>query len=324
MEAYVEPHLRWRLLEASDLPELEQLSGQLDEIDHSVLSGIAAEITERGETLVPELTVGGWDDYETLTAYGSAHREDEHGLRVFLLGGVHPSHRNLSIGGQLFRWQVDHAIAWRDEHEPTRDLWLGCYYELGRPGLDKIAKRLGFELERYYFDLVRDLSTPVPQRACPEGIRVAPFDETLSEDVRALHNAAFATVGGSEVGAQEWATRLADPSFRARWSFVALNEAGQVVGYEMSSVEESPDLDRPVGWTERFGVHEDYRGRGIALLLLSEALRAMQADGCAEAGIGIDSRDDTALTRIGKDLGYTTRDAVQLLSRVVPSVSSAK
>lgn len=31
----------------------------------------------------------------------------------------------------------------------------------------------------------------------------------------------------------------------------------------------------PAGWTERFGVHPDHRGRGIALALLSHSLRAM-------------------------------------------------
>lgn len=318
MEPYVESHLAWRLLTAEDTGELDALRAQLDALDRSVLSGIASEITTSSDALIPELTVGGWDAYNTLSAYGAAYAAPGDGLRMFLLGGVHPSYRHVAIGGQLLAWQVEQAPHWRDEHHPGEPLWIGCYFELGRPGLDRAAGRLGFEPERYYYDLVRDLSTKPKELQTPEGVRIERFTPEYSEQVRLLHNEAFSSIGGAEVAPEEWADRLDDDDFRAQWSYLAFDGAGQLVGYEMSSADVTEETGELAGWTERFGVHPSYRGRGIALKLLSEGLSAMRADGCKEAGIGIDTPDGLALSRIVADLGYATRDAVELLSKVVP------
>ena len=320
MEPYVEPHLTWRLLEPSDLGELEAFGGQLDALDNSVLSAMGKEIPTSTDTMVPELTIGGWDAYRSLSAYGAAYRDPApgRGLRLFLLGGVHPVYRHLGIGGKILQWQVSQAATWRDANHPGEPLWLGCYFELGRPGLDRIAGRLGFAPERYYYDLVRDLDTLPRERPTPAGVRIEPFSPQHSEEVRVLHNEAFSSIGGGEVAASDWAARIADDDFRAEWSFLAFDEHDALIGYEMSSADVNEETGAPAGWTERFGVRPQDRGRGVALKLLSEALRAMRADGCREAGIGIDTPDGLALSRLVADLGYTTRDAVQLLSRSLP------
>ena len=46
MEAYVEPHLRWRLLGQEDVAEVENFRSQLEALDNSVLSGMASAIMD--------------------------------------------------------------------------------------------------------------------------------------------------------------------------------------------------------------------------------------------------------------------------------------
>ena len=87
---------------------------------------------------------------------------------------------------------------------------------------------------------------------------------------------------------------------------------GGVVGYAMNA-DDIADDGGPAGWTERFGVHPGYRRRGVALALLSHGLRAMHV----EAGIGVDTPDGLAMSRLVADLGYATRDAVGLLTKVI-------
>jgi hypothetical protein len=43
----------------------------------------------------------------------------------------------------------------------------------------------------------------------------------------------------------------------------------------------------------------------------------MRDAGCAEAGIGVDTPDGLAMSRLVADLGYATRDAIGLLTKVV-------
>lgn len=312
MEADVEPHLSWRLLRLEDAPEVEHFRGQLEALDDSVLAGMAASVMDSDLEPVPELCVGGWDAYHSLSAFGIALLESVDPLRIYLMGGVHPVHRHMQIGTSVLRWQVDKATAWRDTHHPGRDLWLGCHVEVSRLGLGQIALKLGFRAERYYYDLHRDLTRPLylPEA---EGVEITSFRADDSEAVRLLHNLCFKDIGGKEVSREVWETRLADPAFRPGWSFVA-RSGGQLVGYAMSTVDgEVPSS----GWTERFGVHPQHRRRGISLALLGHCLQAMRDSGCSEAGIGIDTPDGLSLSRLAAGLHYTTRDSVALLSRTV-------
>ncbi|MDO5676584.1 MAG: GNAT family N-acetyltransferase [Propionibacteriaceae bacterium] len=315
MEAYVEPHLTWRFLGPEDAEEVDEFRQQLDALDNSVLSGVASAITDSHLFVGEGMAVGGWDAYRSLSAFGVSYIADTDPLRIYLMGGVHPVHRHQSIGTALFRWQVEGAIEWRDENRPGQPLWLGCYAELGRPGTERVASHFGFTTERFYFDLQRDLTHPVKRHEVP-GLTFQELTDDRAEEVRVLHNLCFAALGGSDVEPAAWEHRLEEGSFRKDWSYLAL-DGDRVVGYAMSGEDEEFDDDQPVGWTERFGVHPDYRGRGVSLALLSHCLTAMRASGCLEAGIGVDTVDGLGIKRFAAELGYATRDAVALLSRVV-------
>lgn len=313
MDVYVEPHLAWRLLGPDDAADLDHFRSQLDALEDSVLSGVAASITQRD--LQVAHAVGGYDAYQSLSAYAAAYIAETDPLRMYLMGGVHPTHRHLHIGTALLHWQVTHAAAWRDEFRPGQPLWLGCYAELGRPGLERVALSLGFSIERYYYDLHRDLTLPVVSPAV-EDVQLEAFTPMHSEGVRQLHNLCFNGMG-HEVGTDVWAARLHDPDFRPEWSFLASVD-GQVVGYAMSGVADTDDDGVPVGWIERFGVHPEHRGHKISLALMGRCLQAMREAGCREAGIGIDTPDGVGVQRLSAELNWTTRDAVALLTKVVP------
>ena len=313
MDAYVEPHLAWRLLGPDDSAELDHFRAQLDALEDSVLSGVAASITQRDLRVAH--AVGGYDAYQSLSAYAIAYIADGDPLRMYLMGGVHPTHRHLHIGTALLHWEMTHATAWRDEFRPGQPLWLGCYAELGRPGLERVATNLGFTRERFYYDLQRDLTLPLIV-ADVDGVELERFAPVHSEPVRQLHNICFRGMG-DEVAEDVWAARLDDDDFRPEWSFLARVE-DRVVGYAMSGVADTDDDGAPVGWIERFGVHPGHRGHKISLALMGRCLQAMRDAGCREAGIGIDTPDGVGVQRLCAELGWTTRDAVALLAKVVP------
>ncbi|MDO5500869.1 MAG: GNAT family N-acetyltransferase, partial [Propionibacteriaceae bacterium] len=165
------------------------------------------------------------------------------------------------------------------------------------------------------YDLHRDLTQPIHIRP-GDGIEFTAFELGRAEAVRDLHNQCFASLGASEVSEEMWLGRLREETFRPEWSYLAL-DGDRVVGYAMSGLDESADDGVLGGWTERFGVHPEYRGRGLSLALLGRCLSAMRDAGCQEAGIGIDTMDGEGIHRLAAQLGYTTRDAVALLTKVV-------
>lgn len=309
-EAYVEPHLSWGILGPGDADELNHFRAQLEALDNSVLAGIAASMAASDVEVADGQGVGGWDHYQSLSAYGINYISADPEPRAYLMGGVHPTHRHLGIGNALLSWQITRAVAWRDEHRPGRPIWLACYAELDRPGLDRIAEHFGFTPERFYVDLHRDLTRPVAMWV-PEGVTLEPFVPGHSEQVRRLHNLCFEPLGGAEVTEDVWTQRLGEEDFRPDWSFLATVD-DVVIGYAMSGADEAGG-----GWTERFGVHPDHRGRGISVALLATCLRAMRESGCEEAGIGIDTAHRAGVDRLAAELGFTVRDAVALLTKTV-------
>ena len=56
---------------------------------------------------------------------------------------------------------------------------------------------------------------------------------------------------------------------------------------------------------------------GISLGLLTRTLHAMAADGCATAGIGVDTIDPASPATLAEELGYEFRDGLVLMSRTL-------
>lgn len=322
MEPYVGRHLNWRALTEDELVELDSLRAQIEVLDDPAVSSLERLVGMDDVTDLAENSVGGWDDYGSLLAYGWNVVEDEGVPKVHLLGGVHPTHRYLGIGRSVLEWQERRAVEWRDEHRPGEAVWLGCYVDHAQTGLGKLLEKLGFGQERYFYDMHRALDH-LPEMLAVEGVRIERFDQRHSEDLLDLHNICFRdTLGTRRVGRQGWQESLARDSFRPGWSWVALVDDAPV-GYALSGLDEDLALDGArYGWTDRVGVHPEFRGRGIAIALLQRTLVAMAEDGCDGAGIGVDTTDPASPGVLNQKLGYEARDGLVLMSKVIAAAGS--
>lgn len=317
MDPYVDKHLNWRALTEDDLEDLDSLRMQIEVLDDPVLTSLERLVAMDDVTTLAVDSVGGWDNYGSLLAYGWNVTEDDEVPQVYLLGGVHPTHRYLGIGRSILNWQERRAGEWRDENRPGEAMWLGCYVDHAQIGLGKLLEEMGFGQERYFYDMHRPLEV-LPETRHVDGVRIERFDARYAADLLDLHNTCFSdTLGTRKVGSLAWHESLERDSFRPGWSWVALvNDAP--VGYALSGLDEDLALDgATIGWTDRVGVHPDFRGRGIAVALLQRTLVAMAADGCAEAGIGVDTTDPASPGLLTHNLGYEPRDGLVLMSKLV-------
>ncbi|GAB3814636.1 GNAT family N-acetyltransferase [Tessaracoccus terricola] len=317
MDLYVDEHLNWRALGEDDLADLDSLRAQIELLDDPVLSSVERLVGTDDVSGLPENSVGGWDNYGSLLAYGWNVPEDSEVPQVYLLGGVHPTHRYLGIGGSVLRWQERRAQEWRDEHRPGEAVWLGCYVDHAQTGLEKLLRKLGFEQERYFYDMHRSLEH-LPDTLSVDGVRIERFDDRHAADLLDLHNICFRdTLGTRKVGKRVWHESLQRDSFRPNWSWVAIVDDAPV-GYALSGLDEDLALEgATIGWTDRVGVHPDFRGRGIAIALLQRTLVSMAEDGCDEAGIGVDTTDPASPGLLKRNLGYEPRDGLVLMSKLV-------
>lgn len=308
--------LTWRPLTRTDVPALGALVAACESTDDPPYRTTPDELEEAlfaGADRAPEMnTLGAFSATGEAVAYARVRvlPGDERIVRAFLGGGVHPDHRRDHLGTQLLDWQVDRArqaLAATGKDVPMR---IATYVDDGMADHTHLLTRAGFSPLRYYTDMQRDLSLPIPtSTGLDASLTLEPWREELDDQIRQAHNEAFADHWGSEPQTPEtWSE--GDAHFAPEWSFFVMDRSTdrtRIAGYLMSGRYEQDweALGHTVGYTDLLGVRRDWRGRRVATALLGAAMRAYAASGMQYAGLGVDTDNPTGAFGLYERLGYT-------------------
>jgi mycothiol synthase len=303
--------LAWRALGAQDAPELALLVAAIEAADAQPFRTSLDEVTEWFD--------GGWKDHalDTLAGFDTdgvlrAYAQvttapgDVRLVRAFLTGGVHPAWRGRGVGRALVAWMEARGrqlLAASGKDVPGR---LCAYLEDSAPASKALFAAAGFAPIRYYSEMWRPLTAPLPALVVPDGLRVRRWTPDVDEAVRVAHNDAFADHWGSEPRTPEtWSH--ARSVFAAPWSLVAFDTAtGEVAGYLVSSRYEHdwPVLGYSAGCTELLGVRRPWRGRGVGTALLAAVMDLYRADGMQYGELGVDTANPSGANGLYASLGY--------------------
>jgi ribosomal protein S18 acetylase RimI-like enzyme len=339
--------LTWRPWTRQDVPALAELLHAVEQADGRDWFTSADEIAESFDA--PELdaaadTLVGLDADGTMLAHGWVERYPTDGvslLRASVMGGVHPTRRGEGIGTELLAWgtaRARQALAASGgdpllDHLPGR---ISAHIEDTSPAERRDLLRAGgFEPIRYYANLVRDLSVPVPAIGVEPPLRLLPWSDALEDATRLARNDAFRDHWGSQPRtAESW--RAFRSHFVPEWSFVVVDESAE---YEGSESEQPGDVTvapgtpyvvglhraeryehdwesqgYSAGYTGLLGVRREYRGRRIAAALLTHAMHVYAADGMQYAELDVDTDNPTGAPALYARLGYTKSEGSTLYS----------
>jgi ribosomal protein S18 acetylase RimI-like enzyme len=161
---------------------------------------------------------------------------------------------------------------------------------------------------RYYNEMHRPLSAPLPEAPLDHGLELVPMEPGLSEALRLAHNQVFADHWGSEPRDEEsWGFVVNDPLARPDLSAVVLeSRTGEIAGYQLASYDPDNTVARGFseGYTDLLGVRREFRGRGIAQALLADAMRRFAAAGLDKASLDVDSENPTGAMALYRKMGY--------------------
>jgi GNAT superfamily N-acetyltransferase len=204
---------------------------------------------------------------------------------------VHPEHRGQGIGSAL----AEAAHAYLEEIGARR---IRVFAD---PGGLEFARRRGYEGTRQLHYAGADLSRLPPQPDTPDGIEVVGVDEL---DPRQVYEAdAVASLdepGDAPIDAIEY-----DAWLREVWQAPALDRrvsVAAVVGDEVASVT-MVEVDGDRAWSGMTGTIPAHRGRGLARLVKSVALRRAGAAGIRNAFTSNDDENKPMLA-VNNWLGY--------------------
>jgi GNAT superfamily N-acetyltransferase len=339
--------LTWRAWTRQDVPALAELMRTVQEADgrnwFSSPGGVA-ELFDAPMFDAATDTLVGLDADGAMRAYAIVERYPTDGvtlLRSSVFGGVHPSHRGQGIGTELFAWATGRArqalaASGTDERLAGLPGRISAHLEDTDPAERRdLLRASGFEPVRYYANLLRDLSAPVPAIGLEPPLRLVPWSDALEDAARLARNDSFRDHWGSQPRTPEsW--RAYRSSFAPQWSFLVVDES---VRYEGSEREHPRDgtvapgtpyvvglhqgeryehdwasQGYTAGYTGLLGVRRDYRGRRIAAALLAHAMRVFADDGMQHAELDVDTDNPTGAPALYARLGYAKSDGSTMYS----------
>ncbi len=326
-------HLNWSAATREEMVHLSALLTAIEHLDEPgerhTLAGLHA--TWDAGDVDPRDTLLGRDTGGTLVAYAhNQNHPDQVGPpRTYLMGGVHPGWRRQGIGRAIVEWQVAHAQEWHaDSPEATDPLHLYAWADERLVDRQQLFRAASLLPMRWFADLSLDLAVHVPTPPTVADVVLAPYHPTLSEEVRAAHNEAFADHWAAQpVPREHWEEQLGADTARPGWSWVALERSThEVVGYALNSAygDDWGQQGFAEGWTDRLGVRPGWRGRGVARALLSASAVCFAREGLDAAGIGVDSDKPDDAFKLYRRLGYDIGEVAVMYGRIEePGTSSA-
>lgn len=230
--------------------------------------------------------------------------------------GLHPSHMKTGLDELLFAWAWSKLEELAAKNAFTGPIRIYAICDDRRADLGAQYRAAGFEPLVTQVKMVRDLSSPIPDMACPEGCQFRPYQELHGEAMRTVFNAAFAEHWIGELSPAAWHQRFIDtPQFRPDLTHLAWY-GERLAGFYLS--EHYPEQPGQA-WLEVMGVDPFFRRQGLGIALLQHALQRYQEAGFASAGLTVDLENKTNAIRLYQQVGFAKVKGTCYLSKVLGS-----
>ncbi len=305
----------WRPATLADVDTVTALIQAIDGADHPEWRRTRDEIEEHLGYSFVDLAE------DTLPAFTADRRAVAIGIvtmppgqetlvRVFLEGGVHPDVRGRGIGRVVLAWSLARAegrLAASDRRLPA---WVLAYEDERVVDAQHLLTRNGFRLARYFFELERDLSEPVPRVEQAPEVRIVPYTDDLSAAVHAARDDSFRDHWGSQPMSDEQWEAWTGGTFRRDVSFLAM-AGNEVVGFCLCQVNEQDWLTQ--GFTGPYiamvGTIRTWRGKRIAPALLGRTMETAAALGWQKATLSVDAENPSGALGLYTGMGFVRANA---------------
>lgn len=227
-----------------------------------------------------------------------------------LNGAVLPEWRRHGIGTALLADNERRARELAATHQTDREKRLGSWANDREVGRIELLRRNGYEPVRWFFDMTRPLSEPIPDVPMPEGLEVRPVTmdkvrQIWLADVEAFKDH-WGGFDGSDVQLKRWIER---PTFDPTLWVVAWDGdevAGGVINAIHTDENEAIGVER--GWLHSVYTRREWRKRGLANALIARSLVLLRERGLDYGILGVDADNPTGALGLYERNGFTVAE----------------
>ena len=223
---------------------------------------------------------------------------------------MRPDRRGEGIGSLLVRAMLDRADEVHAEQHPEMPLKVSLTGLSVNAEQERLLAAAGLLPERWNFQMRTFLAEVAEPPPVPDGLVLHRYDDSWAAAMHAAHNEAFLDhpnfTPWTEVMWKQWVTE--SRNFRPELSFVVVDPTRPdlVVAYLQSNEYDAyfEATGRREAYVGKVGTLRGYRGRGLAGLLLRQALTAYRAAGFDEASLDVDSENPTGALGVYERAGF--------------------
>lgn len=323
-----------RALTTDDIPAHAALLAACEAADDTGEHYSEADLAE--EYANPDLDpahdiIGAWDG-EQLVGYTLVYPRSTDGTqqRVHLEGMTHPDHRGRGVGSLLAQAMLARADAVHASRHPELPLRIGISGVSTNRTQEELLAAHGLLPERWSFAMRAQLPVEVPAPpSLPEDLVLRTWTRELDAALLAAHNEAFLDhpnfTPWTEVMWEQWVR--GSRSFRPDVTLLVTprDRPDHVVAYVQTSEFDAHQgaTGRREAYVAKVGTRREHRGRGLASLLLTQALHRYAEAGYDEAALDVDSENPTGALGIYRRVGFEVERRYTDYALVRPPVTAS-
>jgi mycothiol synthase len=225
-------------------------------------------------------------------------------------GAVLPEWRRRGIGSALLAENIRRQVVLARSHGTDRPRILGSWTSDRMVGAHALLRKAGFEHARWFFEMTRDLTQPIPDVPMPDGLEVRPVTMEMIKQIWDADVEAFQDHWGgfdsSDENLQRW---LADPNFDPTMWVIAY-DGDEVAGGVVNAIEaeENEMLGVKRGWLHSVFTRRAWRKRGLANALITQSLVAIRDRGMDTGILGVDADNPTGALGLYERNGFVVAE----------------
>ncbi|HEY3522319.1 MAG TPA: GNAT family N-acetyltransferase [Candidatus Limnocylindrales bacterium] len=242
---------------------------------------------------------------------------------------LHPDARRRRIGTAMLAWTEARRRAIRAEQvdagtAPSVPTYLTSFVFDRDAGGHALLSQHGYEVQRRFYEMVRDGLGFVPEVPLPDGLEVRPIGRDR-ESMRRLFEAEteafrehFGSLDASETSFDEFINDPdADPGL-----WVIAFDGDEVAGGVINAVH--GEGTRRQGWLDSVFTRRPWRRRGLARALIARSLPRIRERGLDAAYLGVDATNPHQALGLYESVGFEVASSATAYRRRLDDAGTAE